>query len=286
VPLWKAGCATAILCTVTFMVFKYASKHRYLAVGWIWYLITLLPVLGIIQVGRQAMADRYTYIPFIGLFIMASWGGAELCSKQPTFRKFTSLTAVGIALLLSVATCVQLGYWRDNSKLLNHALEVTESNYFAHYSLGFVYEQQKRPELAIAEYLKSIEIEPRDAMVHFDAGFLLDAQGKPLEAIRHLEKAIILSPGFAQAHFTLGIVLGKIGNINESMRELGEALRLEPDNPKFINNLGVTLAQQGMLDDAIKLFTRGLQLNPNNEKLLENMQIVQQQKSREANERK
>jgi tetratricopeptide (TPR) repeat protein len=278
VPLWKAGSATAILCVVTLIVLKYSCNYRYLAVGWFWYLITLLPVIGIIQVGRQALADRYTYIPYIGLFIMASWGGAELCSKLPTFRKFINFAAVGIVMLLSAATWFQLGYWRDNFILFNHALEVTDNNYFAHYSLGLVYEQQKKPELAIAEYIKSIEIEPRDPMVHFDLGFLLDAQGNPSESIRHLEEAIILDPGFAQAHFSLGIVLGKIGKINESIRELGEALRIEPDNSKYLNNLGVVLAQQGMIDEAIELFSKAIRLNPNDNKANNNIQIALQQK--------
>jgi Tfp pilus assembly protein PilF len=280
VPLWKAGCAAAILAAITFMVIKCSDKRRYLAVGWFWYLITLLPVLGIIQVGRQALADRYTYIPFIGLFIMASWGGGELCSKLPAIRKFAGVAAAGVCILLSAATWIQLGYWRDNFILFDHALKVTENNHFAHYSLGLVYEQQKRPELAITEYMKSIEIEPRDPMVHFDLGFLFDAQGNPAEAIRHFEEAIRLNPGFAQAHFTLGIVLGKVGKINESIRELGVALRIEPDNTKYLNNLGVVLAQQGIIDDAIELFSKAVRLNPNDTKAYNNLQIALQQKNR------
>ncbi|MDD5284677.1 MAG: tetratricopeptide repeat protein [Desulfuromonadaceae bacterium] len=279
VPLWKAVAAAAILSAITIMAIKYGSKYRYLAAGWFWYLITLMPVIGIIQVGRQAFADRYTYIPFIGLFIMVSWGGTELCSKLPAIRKFSALAAVGIVILLSAATWFQLGYWRDNFTLFSHALEVTEKNYFAHYSLGLVYEQQKKPELAIAEYMKSIQIEPREPIVHFDLGFLLDAQGNSSEGIKHLKEAIILDPGFAQAHFTLGIILGNLGKMSEAIRELDEALRIEPDNTKYLNNLGVVLAQQGGIDDAIVLFSKAIRLNPNDEKAHENLKIALHQKS-------
>lgn len=280
VPLWKAGCAAVILCAITFLVVKYVKKHRYFAVGWFWYLITLLPVIGIVQVGRQAMADRYTYIPLIGLFIGVSWGGAELCGKVPKLKNMICLAAAAIVMCLSIATWIQLGYWRDNVALFSHTLELTRDNHFAHYGLGLAYQQLGKPERAIAEYRKSIEIEPRDPMVHFDLGYLLDGQGNSQEAVRHFEEAIALDPGFAQAHFTLGIVLGKLGAINESIIKFNDALRLEPDNPKYLNNLGVTLARQGMLDDAIQQFTRVLEINPNDEKARNNLETALKQKSR------
>lgn len=279
VQLWRVVCAVVLLGGVTFMVVKYRHRFPYLTAGWFWYLITLMPVIGIVQVGRQSMADRYTYIPLIGLFAMASWGGAEICSLLPRLKIPIRLLAVGAILYLSVLTWTQLGYWRDNLSLVNHTLDVTENNYFAHFCRGLVYEEQGKKDQAIAEFGKSIEIEPRDPLTHFELGYLLDGQGRTSEGIRHLEEAITFDPNFAKAHFCLGIMLGKIGAIDESIKKFNDAIRIEPDNPKFRNNLGTTLAQQGRLDEAIEQFSIALQLNPSDEKAFANLQIALHQKS-------
>ena len=278
-PLWKAGLAAVALLVVSALIFRYGARHRYLVTGWLWFLISLLPVLGFVQVGRQAMADRYSYLPSIGLFIMASWGGAELLRRRPALKRIAVGSALVLLLLLSLVTRHQLGYWQTNEGVLTHALQVTKNNHFALYCLGMVYQQQEKPEQAIVEFRKSVAIEPREPMVHFDLGYLLGNQGMTQEAIAHLQEAIALDPGFAQAHFTLGILLGKLGASNDSIGEFYEALRLEPDNPKFLNNLGVTLAQQGKVNDAIKLFTRALQVNPDDEKARKNMNIALRQKN-------
>ena len=279
-PLWKAGFAAAVISVTTFMVMRYMCKYRYLATGWFWYLITLLPVIGIIQVGRQAMADRYTYLPLIGLFIMVSWGGAELSVITPKLKNLVSVTASGIVLCLFLVTWGQLGYWRENMNLVRHTLEVTESgsNYYAHYLLGMLHEKRGRPDLAIEEYIESVRIEPRDPIIHFDLGFILEQNGRTAEAITQYREALTLDPGYAQAHFTLGILLGNIGKIEESITEFREALKIEPENPKFLNNCGIALAQKGMLDEAIELFSRAVQVNPRDEKASENLQIALQQR--------
>ena len=282
IPLWKSCGAILLLSGSLFLVLLYSHRYPYIVTGWFWYLITLLPTLGIVQVGRQAMADRYTYIPLIGLFAVAGWGGAELAAKVPKLKKVIPFFAAGIVLFLSVTTCVQLGYWSDNFRLFTHTLEVTENNYFAHSSLGIVYEQQGKPDLAIAEYRKSLAIEPRDPIVHFDLGYLLDKQGRTSEAIGELEEAIATDPGYAQAYFTLGIILERIGAIDESIRRFNDALRIEPDNAKYHNNLGTTLAKQGMLDEAIEQFSIALQLNPDDGKAYANLQIALQQKGQKG----
>lgn len=282
VPLWKVGCAAVAFCGILFLVLRHMNKYPYLAVGWFWYLISLLPVIGIIQVGRQSMADRYTYVPLIGLFMMVSWGGAELCAYVPKLKNIIRLVAAGTLLFFSVTTWVQLSYWQDNFRLINHTLEVTENNHFAHYCLGTMYQALGKSEQAIAEYQKSIEIEPRIPVVQFDMAFLLDSQGRTTEAIRHFKEAIALKPDYAQGHFSLAIVLDRIGNHPESLREFSEAVRLEPSNPKFHNNFGIALAQQGMLDEAIVHFSKALQLAPGDERALENLQIALQQKRQQS----
>ncbi len=238
VPLWKAVCAAVIICSILLIVLKCADSQPYLAAGWFWYLITLLPVVGIIQIGRQSMADRYSYIPLIGLFAMASWGGAELCTKMPKLKNVISLVAVGVVLLYAVTTWNQLSYWHNNISLISHAIEVTENNAFAHYVLGNIYRQQGKLDLAAAEYRISLRIDPDNP----------------------------------EAHFNLGNCFVSSGSIEEAISEYREALKIDPNNYEYHNNLGNALALHGILDAAIEQFSIALQLNPDNEKIKNNLQ--------------
>lgn len=279
VASWRAACAAGVLGGLSFWAVSCRKRHPYVTLGWFWFLVTLLPVLGLIQVGRQSMADRYTYLPFIGLFILAAWGAAELCQTRPRLGALLRPAAGAILLLLGAGSWIQLGYWRDNARLIGHTLAVTSDNHFAHYCLGLVHEGEKNPEAAIAEYRESLRIEPRDPMVHFDLAYQLDAVGKTEESIQEYAEALTLEPGFAQAHFSVGLVLARIGRIQESLSELSEAVRLEPDNVKFHNNLGVELAKQGLIDAAIDQFSAALRLDADDPKAKGNLAIALQQKN-------
>ena len=277
-PFWKAALATIIIGAISFLAFKYRYSRPYLLAGWLWYLITLLPVIGIIQVGRQSMADRYTYIPLIGLFVVVSWGLADLGSFSPKGEKTVRLIAVGALLSLAVGTRVQLGYWRDNFTLLSHTLEVTENNSFAHDCLGLEYELQGKPELAIAQYQLALAIEPADSSVHYNLAYVLDSLNKLPEAVFQYQQAIALNPRFAEAHFSLGIVKERLGDQQGAEDEFLEAIGISPENPKYHNNLGTLYARNGMMDPAVEQFQQALRFDPKDSKAASNLQTALGQK--------
>jgi len=278
VPFWKAGSAALLLSGTTWFVLKYFEKYPYLATGWFWYILTLAPVIGLVQVGNQSMADRYTYIPLIGLFMMVSWGGCELCAKLPGLNNMIKQAAGVAVLFLAISTWIQLGYWRDNVTLSNHALEVTGDNYFAHFNLGLAYEKQGKQELAIAQFKEALRINPADSQSYFNLGLILANSGMLRESIEYFEKAIQLTPQFANMHYCLGATLGRLGKIDEAIGEYRKALILEPDNVKCLNNIGTALAQQGRYDEAIEHFSKILQLVPNDKNARYNLRLAIEQK--------
>ncbi len=209
VPLWKAGLAGVLLCAAVFIVLKQLKGRPYLAFGWFWYLISVLPVLGLIQVGTQSMADRYTYVPLIGLFVMVGWGGAELCGNVPKLKKMVCLVAIGSLLFFSWTTWRQLSCWHDNMSLILHAVEVTENNSFAHFTLGLMYEEQGMPSFAYDEYMKIARSEPLypDPQYHNNFGCILAQKGMLDDAVEHFNYALRLAPKDKKARVNLNKAL-------------------------------------------------------------------------------
>ncbi len=277
VPFWKAGGAAVLLAAVLVAAIKCRRSHPYFLAGWLWYLITLLPVIGLVQVGRQAMADRYTYIPLIGLFVVAGWGGADLGRRFPRGKMAISIAAACSLLLLAAGTWRQLGYWRDNFSLIGHTLEVTERNSFAHDCMGLVQDLRGDPERAIDQYNQSLAIEPGSATVHYSLAVVLDSHNDLPQAIAQFGEAIALNPRFAEAHFSLGIVLEKIGRLADAEKEFLEAIGIDPGNPKYRNNLGTLYARNGVLDAAVEQFSQALRLNPGDPKAEQNLQTALRQ---------
>ena len=280
VPGWQTALALLLILAISVTVFKYYRQFPYLAFGWLWYLVTLIPVLGLVQVGSQSMADRYTYIPLIGLFTMIGWGGGELCQRVPQLTSTVKSAAVIVLLALSVVTWNQLAYWEDNASLASHAIEVTEANYFAHFMLGRAYEKEGKTELALTQYQEALRINPEDASSHLNLGSILNNQGRVLEAIGHFAEALKQAPGMAEAHFSLGAAYGKLGRMDDAINEYRAALQFEPDNAMYHNNLGTALAQQGGLNEAIQHFYRVLQLTPENLNARSNLDLALKQRDR------
>ena len=273
-PSWKGVCAAVFLCAVTFLALRNWNRRGYLALGWFWYLVTLLPVIGIVQVGSQAMADRYTYVPYIGLFIIAAWGGAELAEKMRLAEKSLRLVAAGVLLFFAVTTFVQLGYWQDNRRLLTRTLQVTQNNYFTHFTLGELLEEQGELEPAIAHYREVMRINPGTKGVHLYLGRALARQGEAGEAIGYLQEALRRHPRSASAHFYLGVSLDKLGRTGDATDAYREATVWEPENPRYHTNYGAVLARQGRLDEAVQSFTAALQLDPKDRKAAQYLQLA------------
>ncbi len=270
-PIWKATGAAILLLLISIAVTLTVRRLACLFVGWFWYAGTLLPVSGIIQVGKHAMADRYTYIPLIGLFIMAAWGIPELLKKWQYRRPALFLSAALILLCLSVISWHQVGYWRDSITLFRHALSVTKDNDLAHNNLGTALREKGNIEEAIGHYREVLRIKPDDGEAHNNMGAALFAQGKIMESEFHLREALRFKPQEPEVYYNLGTVLSSQGKTGEAIRYFLEAVKIRPGYAEAHFNLANALASQGMFGEAIDHFAEVIRLNPNDEKAHTNM---------------
>jgi tetratricopeptide (TPR) repeat protein len=233
-----------------------------LLTGWLWFCGTLVPVIGLVQVGGQAMADRYSYIPSLGLFILAVWGAYELA--QPGRHHELVLGGAGcVAIILCMGlTRQQLGYWQNSETLYRHALAVTKNNYLAHHNLGIALFKQSRVDEAISQYREALRLKPDYAEAHYDLGSALAVNDQTDAAIVEFQKAIQLEPDYAPARVNLGTALGREGQTDEAIGQYREALRLQPDNAELYYDLGTALGMNGRIDEAIVQFQEALRLQP------------------------
>jgi len=277
-PLEKVLLAGAVILGIS--VLFWAARRRYpcLLIGWLWYCGTLVPVSQIIQTGSHAMADRYTYLPSLGVVILAVWGAYELMQgKAAGGVEREERGSVGHALarstpiLLSVAggvavfaclamTRQQIGYWHDSEALFRHALDVTENNDGAHNGLGIALDQKGQMDGAIRQFEEAIRLKPRYSSAHCNLGIALNKNGQVDEAIREFREAIRLKPNQVGAHYGLGIVLDGKGQMDEAIRQLEEAIRLKPDYAEAHNELGIALGRKGQMDEAIRQFQEAVRL--------------------------
>jgi tetratricopeptide (TPR) repeat protein len=261
-PIWQALAAGLALAVLTLLALQQARRHPYLLVGWLWYLGTLLPVIGLVQVGKQAMADRYTYVPFIGLFIVVVWGMADLGARWRVPRFLLPVGAGVVLSALMICTWVQVSYWRDSISLFEHTLKVTGSNPLSQSNLGFALAAQGKMDQAIAHYAEALRLNPDLAKTHNILGAALAAQGKMDQAMAQYAEALRLQPDLAEAHNNLGLALAAQGKMDQAMAQYAEALRLKPDLAKAHNNLGLALAAQGKMDQAVAQYAEALRLKP------------------------
>ena len=251
----------AALMIASVAVISTRRSKPYLFTGWFWFLVTLAPVIGIMQVGLQAMADRWTYIPFIGLFIILAWGGWE-ASSLLRIPRFVQALGVSIALALCAwLTRAQLRYWHDSIALFQHAANVTVENGVAEANLGFALAEQGRYDEAIAHYKTALPSQPR-AIIWNNLGQSLVATGKLEEAINAFQNALRLNPSFSSAHRNLALALVRTGRQQESLIHFGDAVRLEPENASMHNNYAIMLSRAGRTDEAIREFQTALRLAP------------------------
>jgi tetratricopeptide (TPR) repeat protein len=296
IPPWQILGSALLLLAISTATIRCRRSHPYLMVGWLWYLVTLLPVIGLIQVGGQSMADRYTYIPLTGIFIIAAWGANDLLDGWRQRRPVLSILAIAIICALTAATWHQLGYWRDSITLYRHTLAVTRDNYLilnnlgiamdeqgnhqaavelyeealrawprsanAHINLGAVYAHEGKFEEAIGHYREALRIQPDYTLAMVDMGKALTSIGRPDEAITQFEQALKLDNGLADAHLNLALLLRKAGRVDEASRHYETVLKLEPYSVKAPNNMGIALAQEGKLAEAAGYFADAVRIDP------------------------
>jgi tetratricopeptide (TPR) repeat protein len=261
-PWWQVAGACFLLITISFWAIRTIKQRPYFAVGWLWYLGTLVPVIGLVQVGSASMACRYSYIPLIGLFIMIAWGVPELV-EQWRYRKILLTTLAAVSLtIFTVATWKQAGYWRNSITLFEHSLKITSDNYVSYYNLGLALNKQGRTAEAIKHYKQAIRIKPYFEKAHNNLGVALEKQGRIAEAIKHYLQALRIKPDHESAHNNLGNALDNQGRTEEAIKHYLQALRIKPDFEKAHNNLAIALFRKGDIKGAITHLRKALQINP------------------------
>jgi tetratricopeptide (TPR) repeat protein len=254
---WQVGGAVLALAAATYLCVRARRRAPYLLVGWLWYLVTLVPVIGIIQVGSQAMADRYTYVPLIGPFAMLAFG-------LPARRAVRLPAIAGLAMVVAFAAAAwrQAGYWRDSVTLFERSLAVTTDNAMAHNSLAFALFDRGEVDRAVEECEEAIRIAPEmgDAQSNLVQGYL--AQGRMEEAAARTREALRLRPKDARTYVNAGLIARMEGRDDDAMASFREAIRLDPDEQPAHLNYGAILVAHGRLDEAIVQFQEAVRLRP------------------------
>ena len=263
-PLWQVTGAGLILIGISILVLWMLKAKPYLAIGWFWYIGTLAPVIGFVQAGLwPAMADRYAYVPLIGLFILLAWGARDIASKL-RYKKILPAVIAGILVVFAITTWGQVRYWSSSVALFKHALEVTSvKNYIAHYKLGDALAEEGRNAEAIKHYYEALRSESKYwPGIYLNLGVALMAVNKIDESIDNFSRAIQIKPDFAEAYNNMGVAMERHGNLTEAVSHYREALRIKPDYAEAHNNLGVVLAtKQGNFSEAIRHYLKALQIS-------------------------
>jgi len=263
-PAWQVAISALVLLAVTVVVLRFRSRS-YLLTGWLWFLGTLVPVIGLVQVGDQAMADRYAYIPLIGIFVMLAWGAADLADSRQIGLSARMIPAACVLLALAFVTHRQLGYWSNNCELWTHALAVTDRNFIAQNNLGGALLLLGKPDEAYAHFQAAAEINPNDPMSRSNLGAYLQEHGKLSEAMAQYDRTISLTsdPGLLAATYSnRGTAYRKLGEDEKARESYDQALRLNPNQSNAYLGLGELLEKQNQLDDAIRNYSRSVELRP------------------------
>ncbi len=263
-----AATAIGLLGGISWLLWRTRRPCPYLLVGWLWFLGMLVPVIGLVQVGSAAMADRYTYLPSVGVFLAVAFGVRDLVAR---FRFLRTPVTVAAALILTaclVLTENQLHCWRDSESLFAHTLAVTKDNPYAHLNLGTMFQDEGKLNEALAEYHETARLLPGFFRIHENLGSLLDEMGRPEEALAEYRQALRLKSNIPRLYDGIGIVLVEFGRFDEAMRQFDEAARLDPAYPWPYFQMGKALLQQGREAEAIGKFREALRVGPDNFQIL------------------
>jgi tetratricopeptide (TPR) repeat protein len=261
-PHGKIIVSVLILVSITIAVFIGRRRCPYLLVGWLWYLGMVTPVIGILQVGLTSVADRFTYLPQIGLAIALTWGAADLCKSWPYRRWICGVASTAILAVLMGCAYRQASFWCDSETLWNHTLECTTQNFTAHNNLGTVLATEGRFDDAITHFKKAMTIAPDAPMTYSNMGSILLAAGHPKAAMDCFKKAIALDPDYTDAHDRLGMLLANSGHSEEAIPHFESSLRINPNNAETHYDLGKALMAIGRQDEAKRHFQKGAEIDP------------------------
>jgi protein O-mannosyl-transferase len=261
-PLEQVLLAAGLLLVLSVLLVAKARQYPFLLGGWLWYCGTLVPVIQLVQTGSHAMADRYTYVPSLGLLVLVAWGAGALAGRWRHGVAACSVAAAALLLLCLPLTRRQISYWQDSQTLFRHALAVTEDNPFSRNNLGTALMEQGQMDEAISQFQQALHLKPEAAMAHYNLGTALAKAGQTQEAIGQLREAIRLEPDNVHARNNLGRALVKAGQLDEAISQFQQALRLQPDYAQAHYNLGTALGMKGQSEAAIGQFQLALLFNP------------------------
>ncbi|MGD0786227.1 MAG: tetratricopeptide repeat protein, partial [Sedimentisphaerales bacterium] len=270
VAFWQVVMCVLLLLVISIFVIRFGRNQKYLPLGWFWFVGTLVPVIGIVQVGSQALADRYTYIPYIGLFVMVAWGLPAILSKwtstssveSPQRKIVLGMSMVIVLTALGICAYRQVSCWKNSITLFSHAVEVTQNNYLAYNNLGLAYDDLGRSAEAIEAYKQAIKIEPDNAEAYTNLGVAYGNLGRYPEAIDVHKQAIKFKPGLAVAHYNLGNACAKLGRGTEAIEAYKQAIKIEPDDAMAHYNLGSAYYALGRYPEAIDAYKQAIRIKP------------------------
>jgi protein O-mannosyl-transferase len=279
-PVWLATVSALLLAAVSALAIRQVRARPWLAVGWFWYLGTLVPVIGLLQVGEQAMADRYTYVPLIGIFVMAAWGLSD-AMEGCRFRAAAVAASAVVVAALAGAAWHQTGYWRDSISLFSRALAVTEKNWLALQNLGVAYSRSGRYPQAIDCFREALRDNPTDTKAMSGMGTALYSLGRYGEAVSWYEDALRIEPKSATAWQNLGLALARNGRYDRATAAFGEAIRIDPSLSDAWYSLGLTFTKLGRYPEAIDAYRGALRIRPDFENARENLNAASNALERE-----
>jgi len=262
ISFWHASGSALMIAVLSVVAVNTVKKYPYIAVGLLWFFITLFPVIGIIQVGDQAMADRYTYMPLIGVFIIFTWGGSDIIKKWTHENIMLAVIAIAVLSLLAMLSFLQTAHWKNSVTLFRNAVKVTENNWLAHNNLGIALFGEGKLDEAIYHCKKALSIRPGTVKALKNLGAAMSHKGNLEEAAQYFSKALVMNSEDFDAHNKLGGILAKQGNHDKAIRHFAEAIRINPHYASAYNEMGIILAEKGKLKKSNDFFLKAIQINP------------------------
>ncbi len=269
-PLWQSAGGALVVVAMTAICTMTAKRFPYLAVGWFWFVGTLVPVIGIVQIGGQGWADRYTYIPLIGLFIMVAWGVPEFLKSWRHRKEAFVVSSALILSSLSIVTWIQVGYWRTSFTLFDHTLEATTNNYYIHCCRGAAYANLGNDTKAISDFNKAIEINPEYVDAYSFRAISYGALGSQNQAISDYDKVLEVNPEDAATYNNRGVAYAKLGNNSRAISDYDRAIEIAPGNAEFYNDRGIAQEAIGNPGKAISDYDRAIAIDPRNARAYNN----------------
>ena len=311
-PIWAVALAVITVLGITLLALKFRTRGPFLIIGWLWFLGTLVPVIGLVQVGQQSMADRYTYIPSLGILVALVWGGYELVLRRMGLMRPMGVLAGGAIVVCALLTRQQTTLWKNTEVLARHALAVTGENFAAYNLLGSALLRRDRIDEAVEQFRNAVRLQAASADAHSNLAVALQRQGRRDEAIGHYQLALKLRPRYPQAHynfataleaagrlpealenyslvlrerpnfldarFNLASVLLRLERYDEAIAQFQQVLQLSPDSPDALTNLGVAFDRKGRLDEALHCYQKVIELKPDDAKAFFNLGVALQRK--------